>query len=300
MASYETQLGRQQVRFFGHSTEKIAIRLDQYVLKVLPEDLLTVLRGVAAQELNAQIDIGNNPSQVLVDGRAVGTRSIYEAKRAVSMRFADTTMLLTAISEAYELLRKVTRLQSPPKNNVVARDNFHLYLNGNPLGLLPSALSRLTPGSLDTKSVLRVVGPLVPYGRKLFWRPIGRSSGTMAFNAKVTRTGRAIHTYGSDLDPQFRPLRMRTLRRLANAAAGDKAANLRNLVARNPGSVEGTNQIVRRVLTRDRRFKALHISDGWISYPPAKSWGKNSRDDRVPSISIQMARRGAVRVINLL
>jgi hypothetical protein len=178
----------------------------------------------------------------------------------------------------------------------VARKNFWLYVDGKPLGLLPGALASLTSSSLTYKSVVRIVGPLVPYGRKLFWNPIGRSK-SMTFKATTSLAGRNVIHYAGPLEPRFKPLRPRTIRRLANAMPGDKAENLKRLLATNPGSVEGANQIAKRVLRRDRRFKAIHFSDGWISHPPAGSWGKKSRDDRVPTLSVQMSRKGGVQIL---
>lgn len=276
--------------------EVITSRLDTYILKTLPEDILRTLRTVAGQELDAQITSGNLPSQILVDGRSVARRGINSAIRSVSMRFADTQTLVDAVRVAYRVMLSVTRIQQPPKNSVVARKNFWLYLNGRPLGLLPGALASLDQDQLNYKSILRIVGPLVPYGRKSFWNPIGRSK-IMEFKVTTSLAGRETTQYDGPLSPRFKPARRRTLQRLANAAPGDKAANLRRLLATHPGTVEGANQIARRVLGRDRRFKAIHFSDGWISYPPAGSWGKSSRDDRVPTLSVQLSRKGGIQIL---
>lgn len=285
---------------FGSGVDKITGSIDTYILKVLPQDLLTVLRGVAFDELDQQITGGNTPSQIIVDGRPVGRRGIIEAERSVSMRFADTRTLLSAIKDIYNALVRVTRIQAPPKNSIVARQNFFLYLNGSNLGQLPTALSKLTEGSLDSKSVLRVVGPLVNYGRKMYWNPIGRSNGAMEFRASTSVNGRETLHYDNAYSPRFKSLRVRTLKKLANSQGGNPAENLKRLLAQKAGTVEGMGQIVKRVMRRERRYAALYISDGWIKFPPAKTWGKHSRNDRVPSVSVQMAKRGAVSVVNLL
>ena len=296
MAVLESEVVSFRTLTSGSGTEVISSRLDTYILKALPQDLLTVLRGVSMQELDGQVTGGNLPSQILVDGRSVARRAINDAVRSVSMRFADTATLIAAVREAYSILIRVTRVQSPAKNSIVARQNFWLYKNGVPLGRLPGALSKLTPESIDYKSVLRVVGPLVNYGRKIYWNPIGRAK-IMNFRQTTSISGRDIFSYDSQTSPRFKPYRMRTLRKLANAAGGNPADNLKRMLDKRPGAVEGGGQIAKRILKRDRRFVALHISDGWISYPPAGSWGKNSRNDRVPSISIQMARKGGIRVM---
>ena len=278
----------------------ITTALDQYVLNVLPKDVLTVLRGVALQELNEQIGLGNDPSQVLVDGRPVSARHIIQAMKSVSMRFADVSLMLSAVREVYDLLVRVTRIQTPPKNNIVARQHFHLWLNGKPLGVMPGALAKLSPGVLDTKSVLRVVGPLVPYGRKLYWRPIGRSSGQMNFTQTTGASGKSRFTYANKYQPRFKPYSERALQRMARQAGGGASASaLARLIKNRPGSVEGTGQIVKRIMRRNKLYASMFISDGWVDYPPARSWGKSSKDARVPSVSVSFAHRGKVRVINI-
>jgi hypothetical protein len=152
---------------------------------------------------------------------------------------------------------------------------------------------------LNYKAVLRVVGPLVKYGRKMYWNPIGRSK-VMAIRQTTSLAGRSIFHYDSATSPRFKPYRMRTMRKLANAQGGNPAENLKRLMSGNPGRVEGAGQIVRRVMNRDRRFKMLHFSDGWVTYPPAGTWGKNSKDSRVPSVSVQMARKGGVKIVSVL
>lgn len=297
--AYESSKARSKEFIYGGGNEVIGTRLDTYVLKVLPQDLLSVLRAVAQEELDGQITTGNLPSQILVDGRSVGRRQIDQATRSVSLRFADTRMLIDAAKEAYATVYRVTRVQSPPKNGIVARQNFWLYKNGAPVGLMPGAITKIKPEDLDIKTVLRIVGPLVNYGRKLYWRPIGRKQ-VMDFRATTSLSGRDVFRYASPLSPRFKPYRMRTIRRLANGLPGDKAANLRSLLASHPGTVEGTGQIVKRVLRRDRRFSAIHFSDGWINYPPAKQWGKSSRNARVPTISVQLARKGQINIVSKL
>lgn len=278
---------------------KIEGSVSTYVLRTLPQDILTVLRGVALQELNAQIGVGNPPTQILVDGRPVGRRNIIDATRSVSMRFMDTALLVAAAREAWTLLRKVTRRETPPKNEIIARTHFYLWVNGKNKGLMPMALNALNSSSLDEKTVLRIVGPLVPYGRKLFWNPIGRSGRTIEATLKVSASGRTRLGYASELSPRFKPYRKSSLRKMANQFSGDKAQRLMELMSKNPGYAEGTHTIVKRVMRKNRLFSGLHISDGWVSYPPAGSWGRKSKDDRVPSVSVQLAKRGAVRVVDI-
>jgi len=299
VAVLESTVAKSRSTTYTSGRQEITSRLDTYVLKVLPQDLLTVLRGVAMDELDKQVTGGNLPTQILVDGRSVVKRAILEAQRSVSIRFSDAGMVLQAIRDVYRLLIRVTRVQVPPKNNIVARQNFWLYKNGVSVGKLPGAIGKLDAKNIDNKTVLRVVGPLVNYGRKAYWNPIGRAK-VMNLRQTTSPSGREIFHYDSQTSPRFNPYRMRTIRKLANSQSGNPAENLKNMLANRPGRVEGAGQIVRRIMRRDRRYISLHISDGWISFPPAGSWGKHSRNDRVPSVSVQMARKGGVKIITAL
>jgi len=299
VAVLTSTVAKSRTTIYKSGREEITSRLDTYILKVLPEDILTVLRGVAMDELDAQITSGNLPTQVLVDGRSVAKRSILEAKRSVSLRFSDAAMVLQAIRDVYRLLLRVTRIEVPPQNTIIARRHFWLYKDGVSIGKLPGALGKLNEKNVDYKTVLRVVGPLVNYGRKLYWNPIGRAK-VMNLRQVVSPSGREIFRYDSQTSPRFNPYRMRTLRKLANSQTGNPAENLKRMLAKRPGYVEGAGQIVKRVMRRDKRYVSLHISDGWVSYPPAGSWGKSSRNDRVPSVSVQMARKGGIKIVKIL
>lgn len=273
---------------------QVTTTLDRYVAKALPEDILTVMRSIAAEELQQQVDLNNPPTVILVDGRSVGQRGINQAMRKVSMRFGNAELVIQAAVEAYKLMRKITRIQNPPKNDVVARKHFHLYVDGKDRGLLPMALQTLTKASVKNDTVVRIVGPLVPYGRKLYFNPIGRQK-KMSFTTKTSASGFTRFTYSSKYQPRFKPYAAKTLRRFANRFK-DPAGALSRLQKANPGYVEGANQIAKRILRANSTFKSLYISDAWVSYAPAGRWGKSSKNDRVPSISVQMAKKGAVRV----
>jgi len=278
--------------------------IEKYILTVLPKDILAAIRGVSYMELDAQLAIGNKPSQILVDNMSVTKRGIERAQRKVVMRFQDTKVLLEAVREIYELLQRVTRLQSPPQNNIVARQNFYLYLNGVNLGKMPEALGRIAyTGILTQESVVRVVGPLVPYGRKSFWRPVG-SSNKMQYYRAVSKRGAGVRflpprdkTTGKadPFYPRFKPYKLSTLKKKARGMA-DPAGALRSLLSGStpPGRVENVGQIVKRLLQRVPKFKGLHFTDGWLEYAPAIGWSKLA-DPRVPAMGVMFARKGLTR-----
>lgn len=294
---------RQVSKTYGLESGTIKGELRSYVVDVLPEDMKKVLVQIVYEEINAQIDIGNPPSNILVDGRSAGNRGVERAQRRVVVNFADTARVIEAIKEAYGILQRVTRIESPAKNNIVARYRYYLWINGKNAGVLPNAFARLASTTIEPTTVLRVVGPLVPYGRKIWWSPIGssRKRGLLIKERTTYSSGRVRMSYFDKYSPRFKPFRERTLRRMANQLPkGDQRAKmLARLQKQNPGYAEGVGRIVRRIMRANRYWSGLYISDGWVHFPPAKSWGKTSRDDRVPSVSVQMARKGATKLVRL-
>jgi hypothetical protein len=270
--------------------------VETYILKVLPQDITATIRAVAITELNEQVALDNQPSQIIVDNLPTEKRGIDRAMRRVIMRFQDNEMLLTAIKEIYRLLQQITRLQNPPKNAIVARQNFHLWVNNTDMGVMPSALERVKVADLPANPVLRVVGPLVPYGRKLFWNPIGTSSHMQFYRVKSKKSGvRFLAKRGSSATaPRFKPYRPRTLRKLANKsqrAAMTLQAMMSGAIP--PGRTENAGQIVKRIIKRNPSFRGLHFTDGWIEYAPAIGWSKLG-DPRVPAFGVMMSKKGRV------
>lgn len=295
---------RKNDRQFTGPTGQVTTTIERYILTVLPKDIQAAIRGVSYYELEQQLSINNKPSQILVDNVPVTKRGIERVQRKVVMRFQQVQNLLEAVREIFDLLQKVTRLQSPPQNAIVARQNFYLYLNGVNLGRMPEAISRIAgAGILTQESVVRVVGPLVPYGRKSFWRPVGSSNKMQYYRASSKRgvgvrflpprdptTGKSDPFY-----PRFRPYKLSTLRKKARGMA-DPAGVLRGMLggATPPGRVENVGQIVKRLLKRNPKYKGLHFTDGWLEYAPAIGWSKLA-DPRVPAMGVMFARKGLTR-----
>lgn len=273
-------------------TGELTTTIERYILTVLPENIQSVIRTVALYEIIEQEKIGNPPSQIIVDNMPISRRGIDTAKRRVVARFQDVRTLLAAVREVYDLLQRITRLQTPAKNAVVARNNFYLFLNGVNLGLMPAALSKLAfPGVLTQDSVVRVVGPLVPYGRKLFWNPVGTSSKMAYYRVQSKKSGvRFLVPRGSDVFyPRFKPYKLSTVKRKNRGNAAALQAMLSGSTP--PGRSENAGQMVKRIVQRNPQFKGLYFSDAWIEYPPAISWSK-LRDPRVPTVGVMFTKRG--------
>lgn len=274
---------------------EITSTIERYILTVLPENIQDTIRAVALYEIQEQQKIGNDPSQVLVDGASVGKRGVMAAKKRVVARFQDVNNLLEAVKEIFQLLQRVTRIQNPPKNNIVARENFHLWLNGVNLGRMPEAISKIAyPGILTQDSLVQVVGPVVPYGRKSFWNPVGLSAKMSYYRVASKRSGvRFMVPKGSSIFyPRFRPYKLSTMRKKANKSALP-AETLKNMLsgATPPGRAENVGQMIKRIIKRNPAYKGLHFTDGWVKYGPAMGWSK-IRDPRIPAFGVMLSKKG--------
>jgi hypothetical protein len=89
------------------SSQRGALAKD--MLEVAEQDYLYVLRGIALQEIDAQVRIGNKPSALLVDGRRGEIRTATES---IAVWFANRTSLAEAIIAARDAViangRRVT------------------------------------------------------------------------------------------------------------------------------------------------------------------------------------------------
>lgn len=293
-----TELRKNDRQFIGPDGT-LAVTMEKYVLQVLPQDVMTVIRAIATEELDKQLSIDNRPSQITVDGIAIQRHGINRAKRQVKIRFQDTRAMAEAVKDIYDLLQQVVRIQSPAKDAIVARKNFYLWLNGVNLGLMPAALAKIQyPGVLTQDSIVRVVGPLVPYGRKLFWNPVGAGPTMKFYRVRSKKSGvRFLPPQGASLTaPRFKPYKPRTLRRKANKTANPAAA-LASMLSGNtpPGRIENVGQILKRVLKRNPKYRGLHFTDGWVEYPAAITWSK-LRDPRVPAFGVMFSKKGSVDI----
>jgi hypothetical protein len=284
----------QRTKSFSAANEGIiAGSISRYVVTVVPEALIDTLRAIASVELFEQVAANNEPSAIIVDGKDSRVGAIASAIKRVRFIFADIKLMIQCIREAYEILQNVTRLESPAKNEIVARQHYHVYVNRTNLGLAPGALSKLGPATVNARSVIRLVGPLVNYGRRMYWKPVGGSKSGI-LQARQTARGPRL-TYANKYTPRWKPYSQKYLRRLVREAYGpgqQAAEALGTLKGQKPrpGRTEGTTKIARRLLRANQIYKQLYISDAWIEYPPAARWGKKSRDARVPTISIRIAR----------
>lgn len=134
--------------------------LDKTIIETSVEDFYFVLRGVFAQEVQGQIQIGNPPSNILVDGK-VGV-SIYEARKRLQAFFVDTKEVAAAANDVWKTLVSLTRIRTGK-----ARHSFMFFLNYRQMGSIEEAVSKMS-----INDFVGVVGPTTKYGRVLWWNPL--------------------------------------------------------------------------------------------------------------------------------
>lgn len=142
-------------------------RLDKIVYEVGLEDLEFTLRYVAATAIQEQIALGNKPTNLLVDNS--GRKAIDKAQRRVQAFFIDREMLRKAVYEAWAKVTALTRVRTG-----AAVGSYELWYNNQRIGKTPAAvelvIDRFDPG----KDFFRIVGPVIVYGRKIYWNPLGK------------------------------------------------------------------------------------------------------------------------------
>lgn len=157
--------------------------LDKICIQVGVEDLQRMLRAVAATAIQEQIGLGNPPTNIIVDNS--GQKAIDTAERRVQAFFTDTAQVRAAVYDAWERIQTLTRVASGQ-----AQFSYQLWFGDRPIGRSPAAceiyLDRLNDPKTD---YFRIVGPVVPYGRVLYWNPVGKPR----FNRRVAlRTKSAV------------------------------------------------------------------------------------------------------------
>lgn len=161
--------------------------VEQFAKTVLPEDLQRVLSGTYVAEVDAQKRMGNPPIITEVDG---GKHSnVANVKRRARAFFSNKARVADAAFAALEMLLTLT-----PVLTGRARASFALYLNDAPLGggvNIDAATEKMRP-----RDLLSIVGPGVPYGRKLYRRPLGK---TRRINKK--RNGKRDARHGKFREP---------------------------------------------------------------------------------------------------
>jgi len=151
--------------------------LDKIFYDVAIEDLEKTLRYVAAEEILNQVRIDNKPTSLLVDNSG---RDINIAKKRVRAFFADTAQLYEALTVCYAYIRSLV-----PRRSGRAAFSYEVWLNDRRVGRDPFEIRALIENMDPSKDFVRIVGPVVAYGRKVNYNP----GGTRRFTKRtVART----------------------------------------------------------------------------------------------------------------
>lgn len=144
-------------------------RLDKSVYEVGLFDLVTAVRQTAAQVIQEQRDLGNPPTSLLVDGRSRKDGDTSLATKRVQAFFADKEALRKAVYEAWNRIQALTRVATGS-----AASSYQLWYNENKIGITPAAVEIYLERFNPAKDYFRIVGPVVVYGRKVYWNPKGK------------------------------------------------------------------------------------------------------------------------------
>lgn len=158
-------------------------RLDKIVYEVGLKDLVDTLRFVAADEVNAQLRLKNTPTSIIVDSS--GRRPIDTATKRVQVFFGNTDEIRKAVYDAWNKTISLTKQRTGR-----AVSTYELWFKEQRIGRTPAACELVLPRFNPATDYFRIVGPVIVYGRKLYWSPKGtpRFRKTTAFRSKATNT----------------------------------------------------------------------------------------------------------------
>lgn len=223
-------------------------RLDKIVIEVGLDDLVQTLRFVAADAIQEQIDIKNRPTNIIVDNR--NSKPIDTATKRIQAFFTDVEQIRVAVYAAWKEIQKLTRVKSG-----LAIGSYQIWYNEKPIGTSPSAIDAVLKTFDGSKDYFRIVGPLVAYGRKIYWRPKNRPG-----------KGRGV----------VKPLKLTKRVALRTNSAIFK-------VVRNKGIMQEVEEILRR------RYRGVAIAEDWVNTNALP------KDGRTPGLWIGFPRKGALK-----
>ena len=131
------------------------------ILAVAQADYLTLLRGIAAQEVAAQIALGNKPTNIIVDGRP--GKPITEATRSVVVYFIDAAMLKRALIDAWREFQMLSRRVTGK-----TADQYEIWSFSKATGdrFMASTPAGVQVADIKQGMALQIVGPMVAHTRK--------------------------------------------------------------------------------------------------------------------------------------
>jgi len=162
-------------------------------------------------ELDEQAQDGFKPRVIIIDrGKGAQTIAAIDTRAQAFYGDVDLAKLTKATQLAWDMLTRQTRVKTG-----AARASFRLYFRGREVGGRGD-IDRIARAMTD-RDVMVIMGPTVPYGRKLYWRPAGPSRVIKRTHRAKVRTRDRSGTVSvkfstSYTEPMFRAVK-RLLRR---------------------------------------------------------------------------------------
>jgi hypothetical protein len=141
--------------------------LDKVIYEVAFEDLQLVLRNVAAIEIEAQRSLGNPATSLLVDN--THSKDPALATKRVQAFFANFEDLRLAVHDAWAKIQSLTRVASGR-----AAASYQVWYKEQHIGNNPGAVDSYANKFNPATDYFRIVGPVLVYGRKIYWNPKGK------------------------------------------------------------------------------------------------------------------------------
>jgi hypothetical protein len=135
------------------------------VIEIAEADVLYLLRTIATAEVANQIQLGNPPTNMLIDGKQ-GT-DIQSAKYSVRVFFNSTRLMIAALKDCWNVLMGPARVKTG-----YSKRHFEVWIDDHPVGSQPSVVTEEMIAKPGT--ALRIVGPRVPHTRKYQWMVGGK------------------------------------------------------------------------------------------------------------------------------
>ena len=170
---------------FTTGTVTVTDDLEKIIIQVSQDDIQRVLRSVAATAITEQLKLGNPLSNLVIDGS--GAKSIDTAQRLIQAYFTDRETLRKAVYEAWSITQRLTRIDTGR-----AQSSYQLWFDNSPIGNAPSACDAYIEKMDTGKDFFRIVGPLVPYGRKLYWNPATNGKKQKYTKRKIAKVGNTV------------------------------------------------------------------------------------------------------------
>ena len=132
------------------------------------------VQKIAASEIKAQMKIGNNPKNLIIDNKDY--KPFNQAEFRVTALFTDARIIAMAAFQVIKELRSVTR-----KLSGLARSSFEIWTvedysdpgryRVNAQNASINTLEKLA-NTLPPTGRIVIAGPMTDYGRKLYWNPL--------------------------------------------------------------------------------------------------------------------------------